>query len=163
KLRGRELKEARKRIGAVFQDPAASLDPRFPIGDIITEPLVIHKIGSKTSRLETAYELLDAVRLPRSVVNRFPHEVSGEQRQRVSIARALVLQPELLIADEPTSALDVSVQASVLEMFAELQREFNFACLFVSHDLAVIDMVAHRVAVMRNGRIVEQGDTSQVL
>ncbi|MFC0581402.1 ABC transporter ATP-binding protein [Micrococcoides hystricis] len=162
-LRGAELKAARKRIGAVFQDPAASLDPRFPIGDLITEPMVIHKVGDKKSRLDRAYELLDAVRLPRSVVNRFPHELSGGQRQRISIARALVLNPDLLIADEPTSALDVSVQASVLEMFAELQREFNFACLFVSHDLAVIDMLAHRVAVMRNGRIVEQGLTSTVL
>lgn len=162
-LRGAEQKEARKRIGAVFQDPAASLDPRFPIGDLITEPMVIHKVGDKKSRLDRAYELLDAVRLPRSVVNRFPHELSGGQRQRISIARALVLNPDLLIADEPTSALDVSVQASVLEMFAELQREFNFACLFVSHDLAVIDMLAHRVAVMKDGRIVEQGKTSTVL
>ena len=163
KLKGSELKQARKRIGAVFQDPAASLDPRFPIGDIITEPMVIHKVGDKKSRLNRAYELLDAVRMPRSVVNRFPHELSGGQRQRISIARSLVLNPDLLIADEPTSALDVSVQASVLEMFAELQREYNFACLFVSHDLAVIDMVAHRVAVMKDGRIVEQGLTSTVL
>ena len=162
-LRGAAQKGARKRIGAVFQDPAASLDPRFPIGDLITEPMVIHKVGDRKSRLNRAYELLDAVRLPRSVVNRFPHELSGGQRQRISIARALVLNPDLLIADEPTSALDVSVQASVLEMFAELQREFNFACLFVSHDLAVVDMLAHRVAVMKNGRIVEQGKTSSVL
>lgn len=163
RLRGAAQKGARKRIGAVFQDPAASLDPRFPIGDLITEPMVIHKVGDRKSRLNRAYELLDAVRLPRSVVNRFPHELSGGQRQRISIARALVLNPDLLIADEPTSALDVSVQASVLEMFAELQREFNFACLFVSHDLAVVDMLTHRVAVMKNGRIVEQGKTSSVL
>ena len=131
----------RRKIGVVFQDPAASLDPRFPIGDIITEPMVVHGVGDRRSRLARAEELVDAVRLPRSVVNRYPHELSGGQRQRISIARALTLDPEVLIADEPTSALDVSVQAAVLEMFAELQSRYSFACLFVSHDLAVVDML----------------------
>ena len=153
----------RRRIGVVFQDPAASLDPRFPIGDIITEPMVVHGVGDRRSRLARAEELLDAVKLPRSVVNRFPHELSGGQRQRISIARALTLDPEVLIADEPTSALDVSVQAAVLDMFAELQQRYEFACLFVSHDLAVVDMLAHKVLVLKDGRQVEQGRTEDVL
>ncbi|MDO5634295.1 MAG: ABC transporter ATP-binding protein [Micrococcus sp.] len=159
----KEQRALRKRIGVVFQDPAASLDPRFPIGDIITEPMVVHKVGDSKSRLERAYELLDAVKLPRNVVNRFPHELSGGQRQRISIARALTLNPEVLIADEPTSALDVSVQASVLEMFADLQQNYSFACLFVSHDLAVVDMLAHKVLVLKDGREVEKGITREVL
>ncbi|MCO1338736.1 glutathione ABC transporter ATP-binding protein [Kocuria polaris] len=159
----KEAKAVRRRIGVVFQDPAASLNPRFPIGDCITEPMVIHKVGNRKERLARAGELLDAVRLPRSVLNRYPHELSGGQRQRISIARALTLKPELLIADEPTSALDVSVQASVLEMIAELQAEYEFACLFVSHDLAVVDLLAHQVVVMKDGRAIEQGPTATVL
>ncbi|QCU77683.1 ABC transporter ATP-binding protein [Citricoccus sp. SGAir0253] len=171
RIRGEDLsrmasgdqRRLRRSIGVVFQDPAASLDPRFPIGDVITEPMVIHRVGNRRTQLERAYELLDAVRLPRSVVNRYPHELSGGQRQRVSIARALTLDPEVLIADEPTSALDVSVQAAVLDMFAELQSRYEFACLFVSHDLAVVDMLAHRVLVLKDGREVEQGPTAEVL
>ncbi|WP_313817794.1 ABC transporter ATP-binding protein [Citricoccus sp.] len=163
RLAGKDARALRKRIGVVFQDPAASLDPRFPIGDVITEPMVIHNVGNRQTRLDRAYELLDAVKLPRSVVNRFPHELSGGQRQRISIARALTLDPEVLIADEPTSALDVSVQAAVLDMFAELQSRYEFACLFVSHDLAVVDMLAHRVLVLKDGRQVEQGPTQEVL
>ena len=163
KLRGRAAKNVRRHIGAVFQDPAASLNPRFPIGECIIEPMVVHRVGDKRSRQARARELLDAVRLPTDVVNRYPHELSGGQRQRVSIARALSLKPELLIADEPTSALDVSVQAAVLEMLRELQREFDFACMLVSHDLAVVDMLADHVLVMKNGHAVEQGVTSTVL
>ncbi len=163
KLRGKAAKDARRAIGAVFQDPAASLDPRFPIGECIIEPLVVHKEGDRKSQLKRAADLLDAVRLPSSVINRFPHELSGGQRQRVSIARALALRPELLIADEPTSALDVSVQAAVLDMLRELQQDFNFACMLVSHDLAVIDTLADHVLVMQNGKAVEQGATDVVL
>ncbi len=163
KLRGRAAKDARRHIGAVFQDPASSLNPRFPIGDCIIEPMVVHRVGDKRSRLARARELLDAVRLPTDVINRYPHELSGGQRQRVSIARALALKPELLIADEPTSALDVSVQAAVLDMLRELQRELDFACMLVSHDLAVVDMLADHVLVMQNGRAVEQGRTDVVL
>ncbi|GMA30571.1 ABC transporter ATP-binding protein [Litorihabitans aurantiacus] len=163
KLRGKQLKGLRRRMGVVFQDPASSLNSRLPIGDCISEPLDVHKIGDAKSRKNRVMELLDAVELPRNVYNRYPHELSGGQRQRVSIARALTLDPELLVADEPTSALDVSVQASVLEMFTTLQREFEFACLFVSHDLAVIDMLADRVVVLQNGQIVEQGERTQVL
>ena len=159
----KEQRALRKRIGVVFQDPAASLDPRFPIGDIITEPMVVHGVGDRKARLDRAYELLDAVKLPRSVVNRFPHELSGGQRQRISIARALTLDPDVLIADEPTSALDVSVQAAVLDMFAQLQERYEFACLFVSHDLAVVDMLAHKVLVLKDGREVEKGLTDDVL
>ncbi|CBT75207.1 MULTISPECIES: ABC transporter ATP-binding protein [Glutamicibacter] len=163
KLSPKEARKVRKQIGVIFQDPAASLNPRFPIGDCITEPMVVHKVGTKAERIKRAEELLDAVKLPRNVINRYPHELSGGQRQRVCIARALTLNPELLIADEPTSALDVSVQAVVLEMLQDLQRDFNFACLFVSHDLAVVDMLADAVVVMRSGKAVEQGMVESVL
>ena len=163
RMRKAELKAMRKRIGVVFQDPAASLNPRLPVGDCIAEPLVVHQVGDAKSQQQRVYELLDAVELPRSAYNRYPHELSGGQRQRVSIARALTLDPELLVADEPTSALDVSVQASVLKMFTNLQERYQFACLFVSHDLAVIDLLAHRVVVLQNGRIVEQGLRADVL
>ncbi|RRD49698.1 ABC transporter ATP-binding protein [Arachnia propionica] len=162
-LRGRQVKELRRRIGVIFQDPAASLNPRLPVGDVIAEPLQVHRIGDKRSREQKVHELLDAVALPKSAYNRYPHELSGGQRQRVSIARALSLRPDLLIADEPTSALDVSVQASVLGMLIGLQRDFGFACLFISHDLAVIDSLAHRVVVMQHGKIVEKGDCKDVL
>ncbi|MEZ7898080.1 MAG: ABC transporter ATP-binding protein [Flaviflexus sp.] len=157
------VKKIRKDIGVVFQDPAASLNPRFPVGDCIAEPLVVHKVGSKKEQRQRVYELLDAVQLPRSTYNRFPHELSGGQRQRVCIARALALNPSLLIADEPTSALDVSVQATVLRMLADLQSDFGFACLFISHDLAVVDLMAHRVVVLQNGKVVEQGLCTDVL
>src|SRR5690606_4472385 len=169
KMRGKDLKAMRRRIGVVFQDPASSLNPRLPIGDVIAEPLVVHKEGDDKSRRRRVLELLDAVELPDAgelpgtVYNRDPHELSGGQRQRVSIARALTLDPELLVADEPTSALDVSVQANVLKMFTALQERYKFACLFVSHDLAVIDLLAHRVVVLQNGRIVEQGSREEVL
>ncbi|GAA1852993.1 ABC transporter ATP-binding protein [Myceligenerans crystallogenes] len=161
--RGRRLKELRRRIGVVLQDPAASLDPRFPVGDVVAEPLVVHRAGDARSRRAQVLELLDAVELPREVRNRYPHELSGGQRQRVGIARALALGPELLVADEPTSALDVSVQAGVLQLITSLQERYRFACLFVSHDLAVVDQLADRVVVLRDGRIVEQGPREDVL
>ena len=163
KLRGRKAKNVRREIGVVFQDPAASLDPRFPIGDCIIEPMAIHRVGTKAERLDRARELLDAVRLPRDVLERYPHELSGGQRQRVSIARALTLRPKLFVADEPTSALDVSVQAAVLDMLRELQQTYSFACILVSHDLAVVDQLSDHVLVLKSGRTVEQGPTSQVL
>jgi len=162
-LKKRELKALRKRIGVIFQDPAASLDPRMPIGECIAEPLMVHKVGDRETQQQKVYELLDAVELPREVYNRFPHEVSGGQRQRISVARALTLDPELLVADEPTSALDVSVQAKVLRIFADLQAEYKFACLFVSHDLSVIDLLAHKVVVLQNGQVVETGSRNDVL
>ena len=159
----KQRRELRREIGVVFQDPAASLDPRFPIGDVIAEPMVIHKVGAEKDRVKRAEELLDAVKLPRSVINRYPHELSGGQRQRISIARAMALSPSILIADEPTSALDVSVQARVLDMFAELQEQYEFACLFVTHDLAVVDQLADQIMVMESGRVVEQGSKDQIL
>lgn len=162
-LKRSELKALRKRIGVIFQDPAASLNPRMPIGECIAEPLIVHKVGDRASQTKKVHELLDAVELPREVFNRYPHEVSGGQRQRISVARALTLDPELLVADEPTSALDVSVQAKVLRIFADLQAEYKFACLFVSHDLSVIDLLAHKVVVLQNGKIVEAGPRDRVL
>lgn len=157
------LRAVRRDIGIVFQDPGSSLNPRMPIGESIGEPLRL--VGGFTRKDEEARVslLLDRVQLSAHMRNRYPHELSGGQRQRVGIARALALSPKLLVADEPTSALDVSVQAKVLELFQELQKELGFACLFVSHDLAVIDILADRIAVMHRGRIIEQGTRDQVL
>jgi peptide/nickel transport system ATP-binding protein len=147
----------------VFQDPSSSLNPRLPIGESIGEPMFLAgeaKGGALQKRIET---LLDQVELPRSYRNRYPHELSGGQKQRVGIARALSLRPKLMVADEPTSALDVSVQAKVLELFQNLQRELGFACLFVTHDLAVVDVLADYICVMKRGQIVEQGSRDQIL
>ena len=160
---GRQLRDYRRRVGFVFQDPAASLNPRMTVGACIAEPMVIHNIGTPAERLERARKLLEDVDLPAEYVTRYPHELSGGQRQRVSLARALVTSPEFVVADEPTSALDVSVQAKVLEVFVRLQHSMGFACLFVTHDLAVVDMLADRIAVMQHGRIVELGPREDVL
>ncbi len=159
----RVLREARTHLGIVFQDPASSLNPRHSIGRSIAEPLQLHGTSDPDVRRERVEELLDRVRLGRELAGRLPHELSGGQRQRVALARALVDRPALLIADEPTSALDVSVQATVLELLAELQRDLGFACLFISHDLAVVGAVTSRVAVMYDGRLVESGPTAEVL
>jgi ABC-type glutathione transport system ATPase component len=157
------LRPLRSRFGFVFQDPATSLNPRLSIGQCIAEPLHVQSKLSRDEIDQRVRDLLDRVHLGSSYLRRFPHELSGGQRQRVSLARALALDPDLLIADEPTSALDVSVQARVLELFAELQSSLQFACLFISHDLAVVDSLANRVAVMQNGRLVEVGDRDAVL
>jgi len=157
------LREVRREIGIVFQDPGASLNPRWPVGQSIGEPLELSGTVERSDIAHRVEELLDAVELPRMFRNRYPHELSGGQRQRVGIARALALNPKLLIADEPTSALDVSVQARVLELFEKLQAEMGFACLFISHDLAVVDRLADRIVVMNLGKIVEQGSTDQIL
>ncbi|MDF3280630.1 ABC transporter ATP-binding protein [Gordonia sp. N1V] len=157
------LRRLRRSIAFVPQDPTASLDPRFAVAESIREPLDIARIGDRTEQSRRVEELLDAVQLPRSFAHRLPHELSGGQRQRVALARALALRPLLLIADEPTSALDVSVQARVLDLFAELQRDLGFAALFISHDLAVVEQVADRVAVLRDGRLVEEGPARTVL
>ncbi|GAB3913510.1 hypothetical protein GCM10011575_20150 [Microlunatus endophyticus] len=158
-----QLRSHRGRFGFVFQDPAASLNPHLTVADCIAEPLYVQQVGSVAEQRNKVRSLLDRVQLPGAYANRYPHELSGGQRQRVSLARALALDPELLVADEPTSALDVSVQARVLELFAELQQELQFACLFISHDLAVVDSLADRVAVMQSGRLVEVGPRQQVL
>ena len=158
-----ELRQLRSKLGIVFQDPGSSLNPRWSISQSIAEPLVLSKQFSKDQANKRIDELLDQVQLPISYRNRYPHELSGGQRQRVGIARALALSPEFLVADEPTSALDVSVQARVLELLKDLQKDLGFACLFVSHDLAVVDFLADRIAVMNHGEIVEQGDKNQIL
>jgi peptide/nickel transport system ATP-binding protein len=159
----KELREIRRHTGIVFQDPASSLNPRLPIGESIGEPLFLSGDAKGAALDKAVEELLDQVELPRSYRNRYPHELSGGQRQRVGIARALALTPDLLIADEPTSALDVSVQARFLDLLQELQGKLNFACLFISHDLAVVDILSHRIAVMQNGFLVEVGDRDQIL
>lgn len=160
---GRKLRGVRSQTGIVFQNPASSLNPRRSVGASIGQPLQLHTNLTNAQRHQRVNELLEAVRLPASMAQRYPHEMSGGQRQRVAIARALALQPQLLIADEPTSALDVSVQAVVLELLASLQHELGFACLFVSHDLAVVEQVASQVVVLRQGQVVEAGKTTQVL
>jgi peptide/nickel transport system ATP-binding protein len=163
-VRERQFRKVRSDIGFVFQDPASSFNPLLTIADCVAEPLVVHgRASSPSAARGRVDELLEAVQLPRSYGDRFPHELSGGQRQRASLARALALEPTLLIADEPTSALDVSVQARVLELFADLQREFGFAALFISHDLAVVDLLADRIAVLHRGKLVEEGTGAEVL
>ncbi|MGC5397305.1 dipeptide ABC transporter ATP-binding protein [Streptomyces sp. DT20] len=164
RVRSRARRALRAGIGVVLQDPVASLDARMTVGECVAEPLRVHHRGiSAKDRRSKVAAILDRVRLPREVADRAPRELSGGQRQRVSLARALVLEPRLLVADEPTSALDVSVQQAVLEVISELQDELGFACLFVSHDLAVVQHFAQRVVVLRGGRIQEQGPTGATL
>jgi peptide/nickel transport system ATP-binding protein len=163
-VKERSFRPVRERIGFVFQDPASSFNPLLTIAEAVAEPLVVHKRAeSPVAARGRVDELLEAVQLPKSFGDRFPHELSGGQRQRASLARSLALNPELLIADEPTSALDVSVQARVLELFDEIQREFGFAALFISHDLAVVDLLADRIAVLYKGKLVEEGTGAEVL
>ncbi|UXX95960.1 ABC transporter ATP-binding protein [Streptomyces sp. AD2-2] len=164
KARGRARRALLAGVGVVLQDPVASLDARMSVAECVAEPLRVHRRGmGAAERRERVAEVLERVRLPKELARRGPRELSGGQRQRVSLARALVLAPRLLVADEPTSALDVSVQQTVLEVIAELQAELGFACLFVSHDLAVVQQFAGRVVVMRNGRVEEQGPTMSTL
>ncbi len=159
----KKLRSLRRKVGMVFQDPSSSLNPRLPVGESIGEPMFLAGIAKGDALQKKIEELLDQVQLPRSYRNRYPHELSGGQKQRVGIARAISLSPELLVADEPTSALDVSVQATVLELLQDLQSRLKFACLFVTHDLAVVDVLADRIAVMRRGVIVEQGTRDAIL
>ncbi|GIG40403.1 ABC transporter ATP-binding protein [Cellulomonas phragmiteti] len=158
-----QMRALRRKVGMVFQDPSSSLNPRLPIGESIGEPLFLAGEAKGVALQRRIEELLDQVELPRAYRNRYPHELSGGQKQRVGIARAIALSPQLLVADEPTSALDVSVQARVLELLQDLQRRLQFACLFVTHDLAVVDMLADRIVVMRRGEIVEQGSRDEIL
>jgi peptide/nickel transport system ATP-binding protein len=163
-VKERTFRRVRVDIGFVFQDPASSFNPLLTIAECVAEPLIVHgRYANPAAARTRVSELLEAVQLPGSYGDRFPHELSGGQRQRASLARALALQPKLLIADEPTSALDVSVQARVLELFADLQREFGFASLFISHDLAVVDLLADRIAVLYRGQLVEEGLGTEVL
>ncbi|GEM00249.1 ABC transporter ATP-binding protein [Cellulomonas terrae] len=163
-VKERVFRPVRKRIGFVFQDPATSFNPLLTIAQCVAEPMVVHGLAPNPEEARPRVdELMEAVQLPKAFGDRFPHELSGGQRQRASLARALILGPELLIADEPTSALDVSVQARVLDLFARLQAELGFACLFISHDLAVVDLLAHRIAVLHRGVLVEEGTGDEVL
>jgi oligopeptide transport system ATP-binding protein len=161
-LQGRDLKAYRRDVQIIFQDPYASLNPRFTIGEIVTEPLTIHGIGTRRERIARAKELLDVVGLNPEHISRYPHEFSGGQRQRIGIARALALQPKLIVCDEPVSALDVSIQAQVLNLLDRLQDEFDLTYVFIAHDLSVVQHVSDNVAVMYLGKIVEVADWRQL-
>ena len=161
-LAGEDLKKFRRQVQFVFQDPFGSLNPRMTVFDIIEEPLVIHGIGDERSRREMVYELVALVGLDLRHVKRYPHSFSGGQRQRIGIARALALRPGLVICDEPTSALDVSIQAQILNLLMDLKQKLALTYLFISHNLAVVDYIADRIAVMCAGRIVEIADRAML-
>ncbi|MEW6179533.1 MAG: dipeptide ABC transporter ATP-binding protein [Chloroflexota bacterium] len=161
-LKGNALKEMRRNIQIVFQDPYSSLDPRLPIGESIAEGLKIHNIGTEQERFERVLAVLKKVGLEDYHAMRYPHEFSGGQRQRIGIARALILQPKFIVLDEPVSALDVSIQAQVLNILRNLQREFGLTYLFVAHNLAVVEHISDRVAVMYLGKIVELADRDKL-
>jgi len=161
-LKGEDLRRLRRRMQLVFQDPFASLDPRMTVGDIVGEPLVVHKVGSRQERRARVRELLDVVGFDPGYTNRYPHEFSGGQRQRIGIARALALSPDFIVCDEPVSALDVSIQAQILNLLKDLQQEFGLTYLFIAHDLAVVRAMSDRIAVMNAGRIVELGEAEEV-
>ena len=162
KLKREALRATRREMQIVFQDPYASLNPRMTIGDIVGEPLLVHGLGTRQRRRRTVEELLEVVGFNPDFINRYPHEFSGGQRQRIGIARALALNPRLIICDEPVSALDVSIQAQILNLLKDLQQEFFLSYLFIAHDLAVVKGMSDRIAVMNQGKIVEMGPAVEV-
>jgi oligopeptide transport system ATP-binding protein len=161
-LSGGDLRRVRRELQIVFQDPYSALNPRMTVGDIVGEPLRVHGIGDRKGRRARVAELLDVVGFDPGFVNRYPHEFSGGQRQRIGIARALALNPRLIVCDEPVSALDVSIQAQILNLLRDLQRDFGLTYLFIAHDLAVVRAMSDTIAVMEHGKIVEQGPADQV-
>ena len=161
-MKKEDLRRMRREMQIVFQDPYASLNPRMTVGNIVAEPLLVHKVGDRARRRKTVEELLEVVGFNPDFVNRYPHEFSGGQRQRIGIARALALNPRLIVCDEPVSALDVSIQAQILNLLKDLQAEFGLAYLFVAHDLAVVRAMSDDIAVMNKGKIVEAGPAEEV-
>jgi len=161
-LGGEQLRKVRQDMQIVFQDPYSSLDPRMTVGNIVSEPLEVHGMGTRKSRRETVRRLLEVVGFNPNFTNRYPHEFSGGQRQRIGIARALALSPKLIVCDEPVSALDVSIQAQILNLLKDLQRDFGLTYLFISHDLAVVRTMADEIAVMNQGKLVEVGPAEEV-
>jgi ABC-type oligopeptide transport system ATPase subunit len=157
-----ELRRIRQNMQIVFQDPYSSLDPRMTVGGIVAEPLEVHGIGTRKSRRESVRRLLEVVGFNPNYTNRYPHEFSGGQRQRIGVARALALNPKLIVCDEPVSALDVSIQAQNLNLLKDLQRDFGLTYLFISHDLAVVRTMADEIAVMNQGKLVEVGPAEEV-
>ena len=162
--RGQELRGLRRQMQIIFQDPAGSLNPRMRIADIVGEPLAVHGLVNGRDQLrQKAEELLERCGMPRAAADRYPHEFSGGQRQRIGIARALALKPKFIVCDEPTSALDVSIQAQIINLLMDLQKDLGLSYLFISHDMNVIQHVCRRIAVMFKGRIVEMGQRDQIL
>ena len=162
RLSGAELRKARRDMQLVFQDPFASLNPRKSVGQILEDPLIVHGIGTPAERRKQVEEIIEIVGLSKQQLSRFPHEFSGGQRQRIGIARALILRPKLIVADEPVSALDVSIQAQILNLMQDLQKEFSLTYLFISHDLSVVRHISDRVAVMYLGKVVEVADKKRL-
>jgi oligopeptide transport system ATP-binding protein len=162
KLGREDIRRMRREMQIVFQDPYSSLDPRMTVGDIVAEPLEVHGVGTRRNRRARVRELLDVVGFNPDFENRYPHEFSGGQRQRVGVARALALNPSLIVCDEPVSALDVSIQAQILNLLKDLQRDFGLTYLFISHDLAVVRSMSDHIAVMKDGKILETGTADEV-